>query len=98
MNYPGAVLALSRPVNDHLSAAVGGGRFAVAGAYDSVGYQNADLVENVLFFGLQYRSNATSMYHLQYRLYDNYGSPTTFGGPSPDFHGPQIIFEQVFKT
>jgi len=98
MDYPGVIVALSRPINQRLFGAVGGGRFALAGSYDNIGAPNADLVENMVFVGAEFRSNATSEYHLQYRIYDVYGSPTTFGGPSPNFHGPQIIFEQIFKT
>ncbi len=98
MNYPGVVVALSRDINPHLFGSLGGGRFAVDGSYDNVGAKNAALVEQVLFMGLQIKQNATSMYNIQYRLYSVYGNATAFGGNSPAFHGPQLLFEQVFKT
>ncbi len=98
MNYPAYVLGVSRQLSSRILGAAGVGRFAVDGSYDNIGPKNADLVENMIFVGAEYRSNATSEYHLQYRMYNVYGSPTTFAGPSPNFHGPQIIFEQIFKT
>jgi hypothetical protein len=98
MDYPGIVIAFSRPINAHLFGSLGGARFAVDGSYDNVGAKNAALVQNVLFFGLQIQQNATSMYHIQYRLYSVYGNATAFGGNSPAFSGPQLMFEQIFKT
>ena len=98
MDYPGGILALSRPITSRIYGSAGVGRFAVHGAYDNGGGVNADLAQNVVFVGGEYHSSPTSVYHLQYRLYSVNGLPTTAGGPSPAFHGPQIIFEQLFKT
>lgn len=98
MDYPGAVFAISRPISQRIFGAAGIGRFAANGAYDAGGPKNADLSQNVLFIGGEYHSTPTSAYHLQYRLYSVNGIPTAPGGPPPAYHGPQIIFEQLFKT
>jgi hypothetical protein len=98
MDYPGWVFSMSRPINEKLFGSIGTGRFAASGSYNNFGAKNADLSQRVVFLGAQLKSNATSVYQMQYRIYSVNGIPTTPGGPSPAFHGPQFILEQVFKT
>lgn len=98
MDYPGAVLALTRPITSRITGSVGAGRYAAHGAFDSMG-PNVDLAEGVLFAGAEYQANASTAYHLQYRLYSEHGTtPETFGPSIGAFHGPQIMFEELFKT
>ncbi len=97
MNYPSGVLTLARPFGPKVSGAAGVGRFGLNGQFDAT-YNNASLTENLIFAGLSLRSNATSGYGLEWRLYSVSGTPTLPGGPSPAFHGPQILFYQRFKT
>ena len=98
MDYPSWVFAVSRPINQKLFGSIGAARMAATGSYNNFGPKNADLTQRVLFLGAQLKSNATSVYQMQYRLYSVNGIPTTPAGPSPAFHGPQFIPEQVFKT
>lgn len=97
MNYPSALLTLSRPLNPRLFGAVGAGTFGLHGSYDNSGPNNVDLEQDVVFAGLQYSNDGKQIYHLQYRMYSVKGAPTTAFGRSPAYHGPQIIFEQRFK-
>lgn len=98
MNYPSAVLSLSRNFGPKVFGSAGVARFAVDGSFDGVGPKNADLVQNVIFAGAELRKDATSAYHFQWRLYSNHGIPTVTPGALPDYHGSQLIFEQRFKT
>jgi hypothetical protein len=98
MNYPGATFSFARPITTRLFGAVGAGRYAVDGSFANSGPKNADLVQDVIFAGLQYSKDGKSVYHLQYRLYSGSGTATTPGGPSPAYHGPQLILEQRFKV
>jgi hypothetical protein len=98
MQYPSGVLTLARPFGPKVSGAAGVGRFALNGQFDTSGANNASLAQDVIFAGLQLRSNGTTGYGLEYRLYSTSGLPTIPGGPSPAYHGPQIMFYQRFKT
>jgi hypothetical protein len=98
MQYPSGVLTLSRPFGPKVSGAAGVGRFALNGQFDTSGANNASLAQDVVFAGLQLRSNGTTGYGIEYRLYSTSGLPTIPGGPSPAYHGPQIQFYQRFKT
>jgi len=98
MNYPSGVLTLSRPFGPKVSGAAGVGRFALNGQFDTSGVNNASLAQDMVFAGVQLRSNATTGYGLEYRLYSTSGTPTLPGAPSPAFHGPQLQFYQRFKT
>lgn len=98
MEYPSGVLTLARPFGPKVSGAAGVGRFALNGQFNTSGVNNASLAQDVVFAGLQLRSNATTGYGLEYRLYSVSGSPTVPGAPSPAYHGPQIQFYQRFKT
>jgi hypothetical protein len=98
MEYPSGVLTLSRAFGPKISGAAGVGRFALNGQFNTSGVNNASLAQDVVFASLQLRSNATTGYGLEYRLYSVDGSPTIPGGPSPAYHGPQIQFYQRFKT
>jgi hypothetical protein len=98
MEYPSGVLTLSRPFGPKVFGAAGVGRFALNGQFDTSGVNNASLAQDVVFAGVQLRSNATTGYGLEYRLYSTSGSPTVPGAPSPAYHGPQIQFYQRFKT
>ena len=98
MQYPSGVLTFSRPFGPKVSGAAGIGRFALNGRFDTSGPVNAQLSQDVVFAGLQLRSNGTSGYGLEYRLYSTAGLPTLPGGPLPAYHGPQIQFYQRFKT
>jgi hypothetical protein len=98
MQYPAGVLTLSRPFGPKVSGAAGVGRFALNGQFDTSGADNAQLSQNLIFAGLELRANATTGYGLQWRLYSTSGTPTLPGGPSPAYHGPQILFYQRFKT
>jgi len=98
MNYPGATLSFARQINPKLFGTVGAGRYAVDGSFANSGPKNADLAESVIFTGLQFSKDGKSVYHLQYRLYSAHGTATIPGGPSPAFHGPQLILEQRFKV
>jgi hypothetical protein len=98
MDYPGAILAYTRAINERTTGSVGAGWYGAFGSFNGIGPANANLSENVVFAGFEYKANPTSVYHVQYRLYSMNGSPTIPGGPLPLFHGPQIIFEQLFKT
>ena len=113
MEYPSEVLTLSRQLNRRLFAAVGAGRTAEFGAYNTLGSPNVDLTENVIFVGLDYGKDDKQIYHLGYRLYSANGIPASCvptaldptgacinGSPignSPAFHGPQVTFSEVFK-
>ena len=98
MEYPSGVLTLSRAFGPKVSGAAGVGRFALNGQFDTSGVNNASLAQDVVFAGLQLRSNATTGYGIEYRLYSTSGLPTVPGAPSPAYHGPQIQFYQRFKT
>ncbi len=97
MQYPSGVFTFSRDFGPKVFGAAGVGRFALNGQFDSTSY-NAQLAQDVVFAGLELRSNGTTGYGIQWRLYSTQGSPTLPGGPSPAFHGPQILFYQRFKT
>jgi hypothetical protein len=98
MNYPAGVFALSRALGEKFYGSLGAGRYAVDGSFDNSGPKNADLAQSVIFAGLQFRANANSGYWLQYGLWSVHGTATTLMGPSPAYHGPQIMFDQRFKT
>jgi len=98
MQYPSGVLTLSRDFGPKIFGAAGVGRFGLNGQFDTSGPNNASLAENLVFAGLELRSNGTTGYGVQWRLYSVNGSPTIPGGLSPAFHGPQILFYQRFKT
>jgi hypothetical protein len=98
MQYPSGVLTLSRDFGPKVFGAAGVGRFGLNGQFDTSGVDNASLAENLVFAGLELRSNGTTGYGFQWRLYSVNGSPTIPGGLSPAFHGPQILFYQRFKT
>ena len=98
MTYPSAVFSFSRPFGPKLTGTAGVGRFALNGQFDTSGTDNASLAQDLVFAGLQLRTNATSGYGFQYRLYSTEGNPTNPGGPSPAYHGPQFQFYQRFKT
>ncbi|MFN2462120.1 MAG: hypothetical protein ABR591_15810, partial [Candidatus Velthaea sp.] len=95
MNYPGGVLTVARHINKHVLVAAGAARYAVDGSFAGSGPKNADLAESIVFAGVQLGAGS-SVYHVQYRAYANRGIATIPGGPSPLFHGPQVIFEQRF--
>jgi len=113
MEYPSEVLTLSRQLNRRLFAAIGAGRTAEFGAYNTIGAPNVDLTENVFFAGIDYGKDDKQLYHLGYRLYSANGIPSTCiptpldptgacinGSPignSPAFHGPQVTFSETFK-
>lgn len=98
MQYPAGVLTLARNFGPKVFGAAGIGRFALNGQFDTSGPNNASLSQNVVFAGLELRSNGTTGYGLEWRLYSVQGTPTIPGGLSPAFHGPQIQFYQRFKT
>jgi hypothetical protein len=98
MSYPMGTLALTRPFGPKITGTAGVGRFALNGQFNSASAVNADLAQDVFFAGAQYRTNSTSGYGLEYRLYSVDGIPTLPGGLSPAYHGPQIQFYQRFKT
>jgi len=98
MSYPMGTLSLTRPFGPKVTGTVGVGRFALNGQFNTAGSNNADLSQDVVFAGAQYRTNSTSGYGLEYRLYSVDGIPTIPGGASPAYHGPQIQFYQRFKT
>jgi len=113
MEYPSQVLTISRQLNRRLFAAIGAGRTAEFGAYNTIVAPNVDLTENVFFAGLDYGKDDKQIYHLGYRLYSANGIPSSCvptpldptgacinGSPignSPAFHGPQITFSETFK-
>jgi hypothetical protein len=98
MQYPSGVLTLARPFGPKITGAAGVGRFALTGQFDTSGPNNAQLSQDLVFAGMEFRPNGTTGYGLQYRLYSTEGLPTLPGAPSPAFHGPQILFYQRFKT
>jgi hypothetical protein len=98
MSYPSAVLSLTRPFGPKVTGTAGVGHYGLHGTFDSAVANNASLAQDVVFAGVQLRTNATSGYGLEYRLYSVDGSPTIPGNPSPAFHGPQFQFYQRFKT
>ncbi len=98
MSYPSAVFSFTRPFGPKLTGSAGVGRFALNGQFDTSGADNASLAQDLVFAGLQLRTNATSGYGFQWRLYSTQGNPSMPGGPSPAYHGPQIQFYQRFKT
>jgi hypothetical protein len=98
MTYPMGTLSLTRPFGPKITGTAGVGRMAFNGQFNTNGPNNADLSQDVIFAGAQYRTNSTSGYGLEYRLYSVDGTPTIPGGASPAYHGPQIQFYQRFKT
>ena len=98
MQYPSGVLTLSRPFGPKITGAAGLGRFALNGQFDTSGPNNAQLSQDLVFAGMEFRPNALTGYGLQWRLYSTEGLPTLPGAPSPAYHGPQIQFYQRFKT
>jgi hypothetical protein len=97
IDYPSAVVSISRTFGRILGG-VGAGRYGLDGSYDTVGVKNASLSQDVVFAGLQYRSNANSAYALEYQLFSVNGTPVIPNGLSPAYHGPQIQFYQRLKT
>jgi hypothetical protein len=97
VDYPSYVLSLSRTFG-RILAGVGGARYGINGSYGTTGVANADLAQNIVFAGLQYRANANTAYGLQYQLFSVDGSPVIPGTLSPAYHGPQIQFYQRLKT
>jgi hypothetical protein len=98
MSYPSAVFSFARPFGPKVTGSAGVGRFGLNGQFDTSGADNASLYQDVVFAGVQLRTNSTSGYGLEYRLYSVDGNPTLPGGPSPAYHGPQFQFYQRFKT
>jgi hypothetical protein len=98
MSYPAGVFSLSRPFGPKVTGTAGTGRYEVQGSFDSVGPSNASLIQNVIFAGVQLRSNANTGYGLVWSLYSTSGQPTLPGGPSPAYHGPQIQFYQRLRS
>jgi len=97
MNYPAGTFTVSRQLNSRIFAAVGAARYAIDGSFSNSGAKNTDLAQSVVYGGFQYTKDGRQTYHLQYRLYSVHGLPTVLNGPSPAFHGPQLILEQRFK-
>lgn len=97
MNYPAYVFTLSRGVGPRFFFAGGVGRSAVYGSYNVNGPINADLSQDVIFAGVQYRQNGNSGYGLQWRMYSTNGSGN-YPGTLPAYHGPQFQFYQRLKT
>ncbi|HEV8021498.1 MAG TPA: hypothetical protein VGP41_09570 [Candidatus Lustribacter sp.] len=98
MQYPGGVFTFSRNFGPKVFGTAGVGRFALNGAFDTSGANNASLAQNLVFAGIELRPNGTTGYGVQWRLYSVNGNPTIPGGLSPAYHGPQIQFYQRFKT
>lgn len=99
MDYPAYSIAISRQLNPKIFAVVGGGRYALKGAFNASGIINADLAERAIFAAVQFQQNATSGYSVKWTNYSVDGLSTVGpGGPSPAFHGPQVFVEQRFKT
>ncbi len=98
VNYPQAGLSLSKPVGPFTVVALGAARYAVAGSYDSLQLgPNAVLTQSVIHAGFEYGKKPTSIYHVQYRLYNTNGVQPVPGGLAPAFHGSQIVIEQRFS-
>jgi hypothetical protein len=98
MSYPAGVLSFSRPFGPKVTGTAGLGRFELSGQFDTSGPTNASLQQNVIFAGVQLRSNANTGYGLIWSNYSTSGQPTLPGGPSPAYHGPQIQFYQRLKS
>jgi hypothetical protein len=97
VDYPSYVFSISRLFGRFLGG-IGNARYGVDGSYDIVGVKNADLAQNIVFAGLQYRANGNTAYGLQYQIFSVDGSPVIPGTLSPAYHGPQIQFYQRLKT
>lgn len=98
MSYPSAVFSFTRPFGPKVTGTAGVGRFGLNGKFDTSGADNASLAQDLVFAGVQLRTNATSGYGFEWRLYSTDGNPSITGGPSPAYHGTQFQFYQRFKT
>jgi hypothetical protein len=92
---PEAVLTFSRHVGPTTLVSAGLARYGMRGSFGQ-GYTNIDFAERVAFVGVQVAQSAHASALLSLRRTTFGGIPTQLGGPSPDFTGTLLLFEQRY--
>ena len=93
---PEAVLTISRQLGSRALVSAGAARYGMRGTFGE-GYTNIDFAERIVFAGAQFVEGAHATAQLTLRRTIFGGFPSALGGPSPDFTGTALIFEQRYK-
>jgi hypothetical protein len=91
---PEAVLTLSHRFGATLVSA-GLARYGMRGSFGQ-GYTNIDFAQRIAFVGVQLAESAHASALLSLRRTTFDGIPTQLGGPSSDFTGTLLLFEQRY--
>jgi hypothetical protein len=92
---PEAVLTISRRLNTNMLVSAGLARYGMRGSFGQ-GYTNVDYAERIGFVGVQFAESAHATALISLRRTAFGGIPTQLGGPSPDFTGTLLVFEQRY--
>jgi hypothetical protein len=93
---PQTVLTISKNFKGKLLGAAGFGRYAMIGSWADGASTNVNYQQAVYFVGSQYAESLHAAALVQFRRAAFSGLPSIPHGPSPDFHGTLIVFEQRF--
>ncbi len=92
---PEAVLTFSRHIGPATLVSAGLARYGMCGSFGQ-GYTNVDFAERIGFVGVQVTQSAHASALLSLRRTAFSGISTQLGGPSPDFTGTLLVFEQRY--
>jgi hypothetical protein len=95
---PQAVLSFSRMLNKNVLAAVGAGRYAMAGSWAHGPLTNVDYQQQIVFAGAQIIESKHAVILVQLRSSSFSGKPSIIGGPSPNYTGSLLVLEQRFHS
>jgi hypothetical protein len=92
---PEAVLTLSHRIGATTLVSAGLARYGMRGSFGQ-GYTNIDFAQRIAFVGVQLAESAHASALLSLRRTTFSGIPTQLGGPSSDFTGTLLLFEQRY--
>jgi hypothetical protein len=92
---PEAVLTFSHRIGATTLLSAGLARYGMRGSFGQA-YTNIDFAERVGFVGVEFAQSAHASALLSLRRTAFGGIPIQLGGPSPDFTGTTLLFEQRY--
>jgi hypothetical protein len=92
---PEAVLTFSHRIGTTTVVSAGLARYGMRGSFGQA-YTNIDFAERIGFVGVQFAEGTHASALVSLRRSTFGGIPTQLGGPSPDFTGTLLIFEQRY--
>jgi hypothetical protein len=93
---PQLVLTYSRSFGERAVADIGYGSYAMRGSWALGSATNVDYQQQLWFVGAQFAESDHEQLLVQLRQTGFHGLPSAPGGPSPQFVGTGLIFEQRF--